>query len=100
MSTSERRKRTGCLPAARCFEEDEALVRVKAHDRGMSVGEFMLTAALKRQTISKIDAHIINELRRLGSLQKHLFTMSGGKGSDEYSSVLVELTETIKLIGS
>lgn len=65
----------------------------------MSVGQFMLSAALKRQTRSKIDSHVINELRRLGGLQKHLFTEGNGTLSKEYANVLVEITEAIKRIG-
>ncbi|CAH2798739.1 MAG: hypothetical protein CBARDMAM_3939 [uncultured Caballeronia sp.] len=72
MSTSEQRQRTGRLPAIRCFDSEEAAVRQKASDCGMSVGQFMLSAALGRGTRTKIDTHILNELRRLGSLQKHL----------------------------
>jgi len=98
MSRSEQRQRTGWLPAIRCFEEEEARVREKAHDCGMSVGQFMLSAALKRQTRSKIDSHVINELRRLGGLQKHLFTEGNGVLSKEYANVLVEITEAIKRI--
>lgn len=46
MSRSEQRRRTGWLPAIRCFEEEEALVREKANDSEMSIGQFMLAAAL------------------------------------------------------
>lgn len=99
MSRSEQRRRTGWLPAIRCFEEEEALVREKAHDSGMSIGQFMLAAALKRQTRSRIDAHIINELRRLGGLQKHLFSQGDGALSREYANVLVEIADAIKRIG-
>lgn len=99
MSHSEQRRRTGWLPAIRCFEEEEALVREKAHDCGMSIGQFMLAAALKRQTRSRIDAHIINELRRLGGLQKHLFSQGDGTLSREYANVLIEITDAIKRIG-
>ncbi|AVE06492.1 mobilization protein [Pseudomonas palleroniana] len=99
MSLSEQRRRTGWLPAIRCFEEEEALVREKTHDSGMSVGQFVLAAALKRQTRSKIDSHVINELRRLGGLQKHLFRQSDGALSREHSNVLVEITDAIKRIG-
>lgn len=99
MSHSEQRRRTGWLPAIRCFEEEEALVREKAHDCGMSIGQFMLAAALKRQTRSRIDAHIINELRRLGGLQKHLFSQGDGALSREYANVLVEIADAIKRIG-
>lgn len=98
MSSSEQRRRTGWLPAIRCFEEEEALVREKAHDSGMSIGQFMLAAALKRQTRSRIDAHIINELRRLGGLQKHLFRQGDGVLSKEYANVLMEITDAIKRI--
>ncbi|KOY00963.1 plasmid mobilization protein MobA [Pseudomonas nunensis] len=99
MSRSEQRRRTGWLPAIRCFEEEEALVREKAHDSGMSVGQFVLAAALRRQTRSKIDSHVINELRRLGGLQKHLFSQSDGALSRVYANVLVEITDAIKRIG-
>ena len=99
MSRSEQRQRTSWLPAIRCFEEEEALVREKAYDSGMSVGQFMLSAALKRQTRSRIDSHIINELRRLGGLQKHLFTEGGGVISKEYENVLVEISAAINRMG-
>jgi hypothetical protein len=98
MSHSEQRRRTGWLPAIRCFEEEEALVRQKAQDSGMSIGRFMLAAALKRQTRSRIDAHIINELRRLGGLQKHLFSQGDGALSREYANVLMEIADAIKRI--
>ena len=99
MSRSEQRRRTGWLPAVRCFEEEEKQVREKAHDSGMSIGQFMLSAALKRQTRSKIDSHVVNELRRLGGLQKHLFIEGNGAFSKEYANVLIEITEAIKRIG-
>ncbi|WP_237266682.1 plasmid mobilization protein MobA [Pseudomonas sp. ADAK22] len=78
MSLSEQRRRTGWLPAIRCFEEVEALVRKKANDSGMSVGQYVLAATLKRQTRSKTNSHLINELRRLGGRQKLLFPESNG----------------------
>ena len=65
----------------------------------MSVGQFVLAAALKRQTRSKIDSHGINELRHLGGLQKHFFTKGNSALSKEYANVLVEITEAIKRIG-
>ncbi|WP_311767332.1 plasmid mobilization protein MobA [Burkholderia pseudomallei] len=99
MSTSEQRRRTGTLPPIRCYEDEEALVRGKARDCGMSVGQFVLTAALGRRTRTKIEAHILNELRRLGGLQKHLFNEGGGMLSKEYAAILVEIREAIARIG-
>ncbi|WP_310888289.1 MULTISPECIES: plasmid mobilization protein MobA [Burkholderia] len=99
MSTSEQRRRTGTLPPIRCYEDEEALVRERARDCGMSVGQFVLAAALGRRTRTKIEAHILNELRRLGGLQKHLFNEGGGMLSKEYAAILVELREAIARIG-
>jgi len=38
------------------------------------------------------------ELRRLGGLQKHLFTESQGVGSTEYAKVVVAITDAIERI--
>ncbi|KGW39054.1 putative plasmid mobilization protein [Burkholderia pseudomallei MSHR1000] len=65
----------------------------------MSVGQFVLAAALGRRTRTKIEAHILNELRRLGGLQKHLFNEGGGMLSKEYAAILVELRGAIARIG-
>jgi hypothetical protein len=100
MSKSEQRQRTGRLPPIRCFEEEETLVREKAADCSKSVGQFLLDAALKRQTRSKVDSRIVNELRRLGGLQKHLFNQEGGAHSKEYAMILIAIREAISRIGS
>ncbi|MDY7585072.1 plasmid mobilization protein MobA [Pseudomonas sp. CCI3.1] len=100
MSDSENRRRTKFLPSVRCFEEEEEAVRQKAYDCGMSVGAFMLSAALNRPTRSRVEGHILNELRKLGGLQKYLFNEGGGKLSKEYAQVLVELKAAISRIGS
>ncbi|ACD58539.1 hypothetical protein [Xanthomonas oryzae] len=36
----------------------------------MSVGQFVLAAALGRRTRTKIETHILNELRRLGGFPR------------------------------
>lgn len=87
------------LAPIRCYEDEEALVRERARDCGMSVGQFVLAAALGRRTRTKIETHILNELRRLGGLQKHLFNDGGGMLSKEYAAILVELREAIAWIG-
>lgn len=53
------------LPPIWCYEDEEALARERAHDCGMSVEQFVLAAALGRRTRTKIETHILNELRRL-----------------------------------
>jgi hypothetical protein len=63
------------------------------------VGQFVLAAALGRRTRSKVDTHILNELRRLGGLQKHLFNEGRGMLSKEYAGILVEIRAAIARIG-
>ena len=63
----------------------------------------MRCAALKRKTRSTIDSQVINELRRLGGLQKHLFTEAGGHDgggrlSKEYAEILAAIKEAIERI--
>lgn len=74
MSDSENRRRTKFLPSVRCFEEEEEAVRQKAYDCGMSVGAFMLSAALNRPTRSRVEGHILNELRKLGGFKNTFST--------------------------
>lgn len=94
MSSSENRKRVINLKV-RCLPEEANAIRDKALDSGCSVSEFMRCAALGRKTRSTIDSQIINELRRLGGLQKHLFTEGEGQHSKEYSEVLVAIKSAI-----
>lgn len=100
MSMSEKRKRTGLLPPVRCYEDEELTVREKATDCGMSVGQFMLCAALGRRTKTRVDEHILNELRLLGGQQKALFRQGGGALQHEYAALLAEITRAITRLGS
>lgn len=102
MSSSENRKRTVNLKL-RCLPEESDQIKEKAIDSGVSISEFLRCAALKRKTRSTIDSQIINELRRLGGLQKHLFTEGGGHPagghlSKEYAEILVEIKGAIQRI--
>ena len=49
MSKSERRNRTATLPPVRCLPEERDEIRQKAEDAGLSIGAFMLRAALGRK---------------------------------------------------
>ena len=97
MSSSENRKRVVNLKV-RCLPDEADVIRDKALDSGCSVSEFMRCAALGRKTRSTIDSQIINELRRLGGLQKHLYTESGGAHSKEFSAILVTIKDAIERI--
>ncbi|AAO54621.1 plasmid mobilization protein MobA [Pseudomonas syringae group genomosp. 3] len=102
MSSSENRKRIVNLKL-RCLPEEADQIKEKAIDSGVSISEFLRCAALKRKTRSTIDSQIINELRRLGGLQKHLFTEGGGHTngglvSKEYGEILVNIKRAIQRI--
>lgn len=98
MSESESRKKTVAL-AVRMDEDERDTIREKAKDSGLTVSEFMRRAAMGRRTRSAVDSQVINELRRLGGLQKHLFTEGGGALSKEYADILVAIKEAILRVG-
>ncbi|KPC19469.1 Mobilization protein MobB [Pseudomonas syringae pv. maculicola str. M6] len=83
--------------------EEADKIKEKAIDSGVSISEFLRCAALKRKTRSTVDSQVINELRRLGGLQKHLFAeggghTAGGHVSKEYGEILVNIKRAIQRI--
>ncbi|WP_241136325.1 plasmid mobilization protein MobA [Achromobacter insuavis] len=97
MSNSESRKKTKHI-MVRVTPEEKAAIEAKARDVNLSAPAFLVAAGLGRQTRSKVEEHLINELRRLGGLQKHLFTEGGGLLSREYSEILVAIRDAIQRI--
>ena len=97
VSASENRRR-GSILNARCYPEEADEIRDRAASAGISVSEFMRCAALGRKIRKPADIQLVNELRKLGGLQKYLFNESGGQFSKEYSDVLKEIVATLKRI--
>jgi hypothetical protein len=52
-------------------------------------------AALGRKIAPQTDHKLINELSRLGGLQKHLFKEGNGVGSKEYAEILQAIKAAI-----
>ncbi|ALR07865.1 mobilization protein (plasmid) [Xylella fastidiosa] len=98
MSGSEERQKTKHV-MVRVTPEQLASLREKATDSGVTVPEYLRACGLNHRIRSKMEAHIINELRRLGGLQKYLFTQGGGVLSKEFAAVLVEIRSAITRIG-
>lgn len=71
-----------------------------AKEAGLTLSEYIRRRALGLPVRSKADAQMINELRRLGGLVKHIHNESAGVNSKETAGVLVEIIEAIKRIGS
>jgi len=98
-SGSETRQKTRRILVRAAPEEHELLVQ-KARDCGISLPAYLRACGLARQTRSKMEAHVLNELRRLGGLQKHLFNEGKGIGSKEFSEVLLQLKAAIRQAGA
>ncbi len=99
---SERRARNGWL-AMRSSAEEEALIRKKAADAGISVSELMRAATLGyRPPASKIDiAALTNMLREIGKIGSNInqiaYHLNAGRPGDvmegSIESALRELEE-------
>lgn len=69
---SENRKRIVKFTAR--FTEDEAeIVREKAESSGQTVSTFIRSSSLDKVVNCRTDDRMIDEIMRLGRLQKHLF---------------------------
>jgi len=94
---SDQRRKTVAL-ALRLDPQEATLIREKALDAGVTVSEFLRAAALGRKTRNTLDAQLINELRRLGGLQKKIHVDTGGRFSRETAEILLEIKFAIERI--
>ncbi len=99
MSKSDSRKRSLAL-AVRVTREEADAIREKARDAGATVSQFLRACALGRTTRNTVDSQIINELRRLGALQKYLFDEGNGAGTVEYAAILLEVKKAVARIAT
>ena len=83
----------------RMTPEDKIAIQEKADAAGVSMSGFLRAAALSRKAPSRTDRQIVNELRRLGGLQKSLFTAGGRAHSAEYGAVLDAIVAAIGRVG-
>lgn len=97
MEKSEVRQKTKIV-MVRVTPEQLQTLRDKAGSAGVTVPEYLRICGLDRRIRSKVETNVINELRRLGGLQKHLFTGGAGVLSREYADILIEIREAIKRI--
>jgi hypothetical protein len=97
MSSSESRKRTVNMKV-RLLPEEDMEIRVRAQEAGLTVAQYLRCCALKRRIRNQQDRNVVNELRRLGGLQKHLFSQVGGIGSQEYAQVFKSIISAIERV--
>jgi hypothetical protein len=95
---SENRQATRAL-SVRVTPGDHAAIAERAQACGLGVAEFVRRCCLGRQTPARADLQVVNELRRLGGLQKHLFSSDDRQG-DRYAELLIEIQAAIRRIGA
>jgi len=81
-------------------EKQEICEKASASEKGLSAPEFLRRLAANKKIRSTTDRQVINELRRLGGLQKKLFQESNGLYSDQLNEVITQIIRTIEKISS
>ncbi|MBC5823456.1 MAG: mobilization protein [Candidatus Eremiobacteraeota bacterium] len=97
MPGTEQRQKKVAL-SVRVSDRDRDAIAAKAASSGLPIAEYVRRCALGRQTPSRVDARLINELRRLGGLQKHLYNGDRDRGR-QYAEILLDLTDAIRRVG-
>lgn len=101
MSKSEKRQRTELFLGIRWYPEEKEQVVASARSAGLSAGEFLRRAALGRRIVAKGDIRQMNEILKLGGLQKHLYTEMQKQGvmtpelSKQFADTLAELQTAV-----
>lgn len=81
----------------RLLPEEKTAIAAEAGKAGLTVSEYIRRRALGKPVKSRMSEKAINELRRLGGLQKHLATKYQHK-KDAIDEVLVEIKAAIQRI--
>ena len=75
------------------------MIRRKAEAAGIGVSDLLRRSALNRKIVTRTDQRLMNELLRLGGLQKHVFNQMQDNMTTElskqFSEVLVEVKKAI-----
>jgi len=101
MSKSEKRQKN-TLIQLRCTEAEAEAIKTKAIASGLTTSEYVRRSALNRRIMVRTDIRMMNELKRLGGLQKHLYSqMQDGMTTElsrQYSEVLTSIVSAINLM--
>lgn len=86
----------------RCSENDYESITKKAIVAGLTTSEYLRRTALSRRIQVRTDIRMMNELKRLGGLQKHLYTQMQEQMTTEisrqFSEVLSEIVTAINAL--
>lgn len=98
MSNSEKRLKTVVL-TIRVAPAERDMLRRRAADVNKTLPAYLVDCGLGRRTRTVVNEKIINELRRLGELQRNLCKEYNGQLGGEYIAVLLEIVAAIRRIG-
>lgn len=82
----------------RLTAEERQFIDEQAAEACVTVSEFVRRRAMGKRLVSRLDETVLNELRRLGGLQKHLAS-EYPKLEPELTQVLQEIRATLKRLG-
>ena len=102
MSFSKKPEKRDTQYRIRMTEKEKQEIALHAKLCGLSMAEYIRRSSLKKRIHSKVDLHAINELRRLGGLQKHLANTTTENTEAfrvEYIQILQSIKETILWLG-
>lgn len=95
MSKSEKRQKN-VLIQIRCTEAEADSIKKKALVAGLTTSEYLRRTGLNRRITVRTDIRMMNELLRLGGLQKHLYTQMQASMTTELSYQFSEVLTSIK----
>lgn len=99
MSLSESRKKTASV-LVRVDPGDLEVLRAKAADVHLTVPAYLVLCGLGRRTRSRMDGHIVHELRQLAQQQCALYLREATGGEAETTMVLTKIVAAIERIGT
>lgn len=79
----------------RCSEDDYEAITKKAIVAGLTTSEYLRRTALNRRIQVRTDIRMMNELKRLGGLQKHIYTQMQEQMTTELSRQFSEVLSGI-----
>lgn len=94
MAKSEKRQRN-TLIQLRCTEAEADAIKNKALAAGISTSELLRRSALNRRIMVRTDIRMMNELKRLGGLQKYLYSQMHETMTTELSRQFSEVLSGI-----
>jgi uncharacterized protein (DUF1778 family) len=84
----------------RVTDEQKKEIHAKANDCAMTTSEFLLKSALGKQTRTRQDVLVINQLMLLGSQLRDIYASEAPRAAEELQPVLDAVVRAIDRVGN